>query len=97
MRKHQLCLGLSFALLLALIAGPSVAQQTPPAPAAKPDVHCGGQYECVEDRPMTPGEAEASRSHPVNADSQDPKQVASSRPTVAKPPMDDKREGASAP
>jgi hypothetical protein len=97
MLKHQLRLGISFALLLTLTAGSSVAQQAQPAPAAKPDVQCGGQYECVEDRPMTPGEAQASRSHPVNAESQDPKQVASSRPTVAKPPVDDKREGASAP
>ena len=76
MLKHQLCLGVSFALLLTLTAGSSVAQQAQPAPAAKTDVQCGGQYECVEDRPMTPGEAQASRSHPENADSQDPKQVA---------------------
>ena len=96
MRKHQ-CLGLSFALLLTLIAGPSVAQQTQPAPAAKPDVHCGGQYECVEDRPMTPGEAQASRSHPENADSQDPKQVAAARQGVSKPSADENRQGTSAP
>ena len=46
---------------------------------------------------MTPGEAQASRSHPANAELQDPKQVAAARPTVAKPPVDDKREGTSAP
>jgi uncharacterized membrane protein len=97
MLKHQLRLGGSLALLLTLTAGSSVAQQAQPAPTAKSDVQCGGQYECVEDRPMTPGEAQASRSHPVNAESQDPKQVASSRPTVAKRPVDDKREGTSAP
>ena len=66
MLKHQLRLGVSFALLLTLTAGPSVAQQTLPAPEAKPDIQCGGQYECVEDRPMTPAEAQASRSHPQN-------------------------------
>jgi hypothetical protein len=97
MLKHQLSLGVSFALLFTLIAGSSIAQQAPPALEAKPDIQCGGQYECVEDRPMTPGEAQASRSHPDNAESQDPKQVAAARPTVAKPPLDDKREGTSAP
>ncbi len=97
MLKHQLCLGLSFALLLTLTAGPSVAQQTPPAPEAKPDVHCGGQYECVEDRPMTPGEAQASRSHPENAESQDPKQVAAARLSVSKQSADEERQGTSAP
>ena len=97
MLKHQLRLGVSFALLLTLTAGSSIAQQAQPAPEAKSDIQCGGQYECVEDRPMTPGEAQASRSHPENAESQDPKQVASARPTVAKPPGDDQREGTSAP
>jgi hypothetical protein len=96
MLKHQLCLGLSFALLLTLTAGSSIAQQAQPAPEAKSDIQCGGQYECVEDRPMTPAEAQASRSHPENAESQDPKQVAAARPTV-QPPVDDKREGTSAP
>ena len=97
MLKHQLGLGVSSALLLALFAGSSVAQQAPPAPEAAPVIQCGGQYECVEDRPMTPAEAQASRSHPENAESQDPKQFASARPTVAKPPVDDQREGTSAP
>ena len=96
MLKHQLGLGGSFALLLALSAGPSVAQQAPPAPEAAPVIQCGGQYECVEDRPMTPAEAQASRSHPQNAEAQDPKQVASARPTVDNPPADERR-GTSAP
>ena len=30
---------------------------------------CGGQYECVEDRPLTASEAKASRGHPLHADS----------------------------
>jgi hypothetical protein len=96
MLKHQLGLGGSFALLLALFAGPSVAQQAPPAPEAAPVIQCGGQYECVEDRPMTPAEAQASRNHPQNAEAQDPKQVASARPTVDKPSADERR-GTSAP
>ena len=97
MLKRQLCLGLSFALLLTLTAGSSVAQQAQPAPAAKSDVQCGGQYECVEDRPITPGEAQASRGHPENADSQDPKQVAAARLGVSKPSADENRQGTSAP
>ena len=97
MLKHQLRLGVSFALLLTLTAGPSVAQQAQPAPAANPDIQCGGQYECVEDRPTTPTEAQVSRSHPQNAESEGPKQVAAARPSVSKPSADEKREGTSAP
>jgi hypothetical protein len=96
MLKHQPGLGVSFALLLALFAGPSVAQQAPPAPEAAPTTQCGGQYECVEDRPITPAQAQASRSHPQNAEAQDPKQVASVRPTVGTP-LSDERRGTSAP
>ena len=96
MLKHQLGLGVSFALLLVLFAGPSVAQQSPPAPEAAPTTQCGGQYECVEERPITPAEAKASRSHPQNAGAQDPKQIASARPTVDTPSTDERR-GTSAP
>ena len=88
MLKHQLGLGVSFAVLLALFAGPSVAQQAPPAPEAAPAMQCGGQYECVEDRPMTPAEAQASRSHPQNEQAtvppQDPREVATTRPPVTR-------------
>ena len=88
MLKHQPCLGLSFALLLTLTAGSSIAQQAQPAPEAKSDIQCGGQYECVEDRPMTPPEAQASRSHPQNEQAtvppQDPREVATTRPPVTR-------------
>jgi hypothetical protein len=97
MLKHQPSLGASVALLLALFAGSSVARQASPAPAAQPGTQCGGQYECVEDRPMTPAESQDSRSHPHNAAQQDPKQVAAARPTAGKPPADEKREGTSGP
>jgi hypothetical protein len=98
MLKHQLALGVSLALLLALFASPSVAQQAPPAPAVEqPSGECGGQYECIEARPMTAAEAQASRSHPYNAAQQDPKEVAAARPTTGKPSADEKREGTSAP
>jgi hypothetical protein len=88
MLKHQLSLGVSFALLFTLIAGSSIAQQAPPALEAKPDIQCGGQYECVEDRPMTPAEAQASRSHPQKEQAtvppQDPREVATTRPPVTR-------------
>ena len=89
MPKLQLGLGVSFALLLTLFAGSSVAQQTPPAPAVqKPSTECGGQYECVEDRPLTPAEAQTSRSQPQNEQAtvppQDPREVATTRPAVTR-------------
>jgi hypothetical protein len=97
MFKHQLGLCALVALLLALCAGSSVAQQVSPTPAAQPGTQCGGQYECVEDRPMTPAESQASRSHPHNAAQQNPKQVATAEPTAGKSEADDKREGTSGP
>jgi len=96
MLKHRLDLGVSFALLLTLTASASVAQQALPAPPLQPGIQCGGQYECIEDRPITPAEAQASRSHPGN-ESQDPKQIATARPGASKPSADEKREGTSAP
>ena len=88
MLKHQLSLGASVAVLLALSAGSSVAQQASPTPTAQPGIPCGGQYECVEDRPLTPAEAQASRSHPQNGQEsvppQDPREVAATRPTTTK-------------
>ena len=95
MLKNQLSLSVSSALMLTLFAGSSVAQQAPPAVQA--GIQCGGQYECVEDRPMTPTEAQASRSHPHNAEPQDSKQIATAQPTVARPTADESREGTSAP
>jgi hypothetical protein len=49
---------------LMLLVGPSEAQQRP----ALPDVdgqHCAGQYECVEDRPLSSAEAERSVAYPA--------------------------------
>ena len=96
MLKHQLGLGVSLALLT-LLAGPSVAQQAPSAPEAASTMQCGGQYECVESRLMTPADAQASRSHPQNAEPQDPKEVASARPTVDKPTGHENRPATSVP
>ena len=97
MLKHQLGFGASLALLVTLFVGTSVAQQAPPAPAAQPGTQCGGQYECVEDRPLTPGEAQASRSHPQNMQQQEPAQVATTRQTVAKPSANERLDGTSIP
>jgi hypothetical protein len=97
MHSHQLGLGVSLGLLLTLFAGSSVAQQASPTPAAQPATQCGGQYECVEDRPMTPAEAQTSRSHPQNAEPQDPKQIAAAQPTMVRRSADASREGTSAP
>ena len=95
MLNHQSGLGVSFALLLTLFTGSSLAQQAPPAPAVQqPGGECGGQYECLEDRPMTPAEAEASRNHPQNAQ---PQEVAATPPTVSKASADGRREANSAP
>jgi hypothetical protein len=97
MLKHQLGLGVSVALLLSLFASASIAQQTSTTPAAQPASQCGGQYECVENRPMTPAEAQASRSPPQNSEPQDPKQIATAQPTVANQSADEGRHGTSAP
>ena len=90
MLKHRLGLGVSFALLLTCAAGASAAQSALPAPEVKPDTQCGGQYECVEDRPMTPDEAQASRNHPqheqaiVRSSPKDPPEVATTRPATTR-------------
>jgi hypothetical protein len=94
MLNQQLGLGVSLALFLTLFAGSSVAQQPSPAPASQPGVQCGGQYECLEYLPLTPAEAQASRSHPQNAQ---PQELAATNPTVARPSTDEKREGTSPP
>jgi hypothetical protein len=65
MPKQRLGLSLSVALLLAASAGSAAAQQSGPAKAtALPAIECGGQYECIEDRPLTPAEARASLGYP---------------------------------
>ena len=93
-QRHQPGLGVSFALLLALFAGPSVAQQAPPAPEAAPAIQCGGRTIRMRRGPADdPAEAQASRSHPQNAEAQDPKQVASARPTVDTRLSDEREQG----
>ena len=66
-RKSGICI--AFLILLAS-AGSVAAQQTKSEPAVQPGMQCGGQYECVEDRLLTPEEARASRGYPQLAESQ---------------------------
>jgi hypothetical protein len=95
MLKHTIRFSLYLAAATALLAAPSVAQQQPLRPATEPTVQCGGQYECVEIRPITAEESKASRSHPDNVQAQDPKEIASARPIASEP--NEIREGMSGP
>jgi hypothetical protein len=86
MTKHRPATALCCLLLLAASAGSSAAQQSPS------DLHagmqCGGQYECIEDRPLTPAEARASLGYPQVAQPQEravePAQVAATISTTTK-------------
>jgi hypothetical protein len=89
MPKQRLALSLSLALLLATSAGPVAAQQSGPANAtALPTIECGGQYECVEDRPLTPAEARASlgypQAQPQDSVQREPAKVAATVPATIK-------------
>ena len=81
MFKQQLRASLSPFVFLTVFTGASVAQQAPSVVETQPAMQCGGQHECVEDRPLTPAEAQASRSYPHVAQPQDPEKVAATRPT----------------
>ena len=58
-----------WALLGTVIVTPSQAQQSVGAPDANVGPQCGGQYECVEDRPLSSAEAERSIAHPARRSS----------------------------
>jgi hypothetical protein len=73
---------------LMLAAATPSAAQSPADAAALKGTECGGQYECVEDRPLTPAEARASLGYPQVAQPQEqapePAQVAATAPTTTK-------------
>jgi hypothetical protein len=74
---------------LMLAAATPSAAQSPVDAAALKGMQCGGQYECVEDRPLTPAEARASLGYPHAAESQQPSRqdtatVAATKPTITK-------------
>ena len=79
MNKHRSNIALSFFLLLAASGGSSAAQQSPSE--AQAGIQCGGQYECIEDRPLSEAEARASRGYPL-ARPQEPAQVAATQPAA---------------
>jgi hypothetical protein len=89
MPKQQLGISLSLVLLLATSAGAAAAQESGPQATPLPTIECGGQYECVEDRPLTPAEARASLGYPHVAQPQDsvqrePAKVAATVPAITK-------------
>ncbi len=85
MPKERLGTSLSLVLLLATSAGSVAAQQSgPPQASPLPTIECGGQYEGVEDRPLTPAEARASLGYPQVAEPQEPAQVAATEPKTTK-------------
>lgn len=57
---------------LMIAAATPGAAQGPADPAAFKGTECGGQYECVEDRPLTLAEARASQGYPQVAQPQEP-------------------------
>ena len=91
MSKHRPTAALCCLLLLAASGGSTAAQQS------RSDVHagmqCGGQYECIEDRPLTEAEARASRGHPQFVQPQEPAQVAATRPTASASVVEQRKEG----
>ena len=97
MLMHQVKIGLSCLALLAVSAASGAAQPSPAAPEARPAVECGGQYECIETRPLTPAEARTSLGYPPDADSQDPARIAARRPVPGTPDADAKRNATSTP
>jgi hypothetical protein len=97
MLMHQVKIGLSCLALLAVSAASCAAQQSTPTPEARPAVECGGQYECIESRPLTPAEARKSVGYPQAADSQDPTRIAARRPTPNAPDAGAKRDATSTP
>jgi hypothetical protein len=62
MSKHRSAFELS-CFLLAVLSSASVAQGMF-GDELFAGIECGGQYECVEDRPLTPTEALSSRAYP---------------------------------
>ena len=80
---------LKIALWSLLAATTPSAAQSPADAAAFKGMQCGGQYECVEDRPLTPAEARASLGYPHVAESQEPARqetatMAATEPTIIK-------------
>jgi hypothetical protein len=62
------------------------SQEKPPNEKAAAEMRCGGQYECVEERLLTPAEARSSIAYPSDTSGNPPEEaskVASTKPTSA--------------
>jgi hypothetical protein len=68
-------------LLTSLSVAPTSAEQDVAATA----IECGGQYECVEDRPLSLAEARASIGYPQVAQPQEPVQEPAKVATTQSP------------
>ena len=58
------------------------SQENPPKEQAAAEMRCGGQYECVEERLLTPAEARTSIAYPrdeLGKPSEDASKVASTK------------------
>ena len=97
MLMHQVKIGFSCLALLVVSAATGAAQQNSSAPEALPAVECGGQYECVEVRPLTPTEARKSLGYPQAAASLDAARIASRRPMPSPADADANRGATSTP
>jgi hypothetical protein len=75
MLKHRINLPLWSILFVVASVAPGVAQQGPPRAETSLGMQCGGEYECVEDRPLTEAEARASRNHPEYTRTEDTEKV----------------------
>ena len=87
MPKQRLGIALTFVLLLTTSVGSAAAQQSGSSQATmQPGTQCGGQYECVEDRPLTPAEARASLGYPQVAQPQEPAPQEPAKVAATPPP-----------
>ena len=83
MLKQRSKLSLSAALLLITSVCSAAAQQSgSTVPSA---IECGGQYECIEDRPLTPAEARASLGYPHTAQPQEPARQETAKASAPQP------------
>jgi len=62
MTKPRLCIHLSVALLLSTV--PALSDESVLQIVSSSNLECGGQYECRQDRPLTPQEASTSIGYP---------------------------------
>jgi hypothetical protein len=67
MFRHPLYL--VFSILLLTVTSPALAQGQPDQSQeeAAVEMRCGGQYECLEERLLTPAEARTSIAYPADA------------------------------